>query len=130
MEYHYIYITYLLCIADIIQHQYDPVIVSRDSLSWYTKIIGRPAVDATCKALSLYIDWADKCNYITIDSSSDNVQKESLDKGGFLGDVMFMLKHPLHCIKGKPDPVINDSINEAVNKVINHSTISFYSQLY
>ena len=91
---------------------------------YYTKVFGRLAVDATCKALSLYIDWADKQHWITIDSSSNNVQTESVGKGRFLGKVMFMLKHPLHCIKGKSDPVIDDSIDEAVNKVINHITIS------
>lgn len=87
-------------------------------MSWYTKLLGRPEVDATCKALSLYIDWADKYHWLTIDSSSNNVPNESLSRGRFLGSVMFMLKHPLHCVKGKVDPVIDDSINEAAIKVI------------
>lgn len=102
------------------QYQYDSVIVSKDSLSFYTKWFGKPgvAIEAICKALSLYFDWVDENQLTYVESNSTNIGEESLRKGCFLGDLIQTLKHPWHYIKGKVENINEDSINEAVNKVI------------
>ena len=100
------------------QCQYDSVIVSKDSLGFYTKWFGKPAVEAICKALSLYFDWADENQWTYVKSNSTNIAIESQMQGYFLGVLILMLKHPWHYIKGKVENINEDSINEAVNKVI------------